>query len=491
MKNVLLVFLLVAAFAHVLCKQQLPSRDGRDGPTKYDLDLLRLPQNAAVIVNSTVTLRCAVANPDNTHSIQWWEYVYSPLGALISDNENVGDHPHRERYSIVHGDDAEYSLMISPVLMSDGGRYQCRNSWSNPPNKYRHSMQLTVTDVAPTCTTTLSPDGISLEGHYHTSECTLGYQGGIIPNITWSGIGPFNFAYIATPTLAWSGMEFNVTRNMDGRRHISDTFYSGYFLPVDEDTADNVPTYTYSHEGRIMYVRWAPTSLRATPIKDFYEVDDRINCTADAYPPATYIWTNMRTQQQTAGSVIVVAEEWLGHEQTLRCEARNTIGGFIYSGNILIEVNVPIPTTTTTPSTTPPSTLPPAVARCGDVSGAWESTFPGRASLCMKLDLENGGYISGLARNSTDSWWVDVVGRAHSEDFDQLAFAGIQPLDFGVSSFVAECHRCFGVERLLAHVTTRRRGLECGSPGAVHHTDQYEFYRSTTLRCPDVGASRS
>jgi hypothetical protein len=85
---------------------------------------------------------------------------------------------------------------------------------------------------------------------------------------------------------------------------------------------------------------------------------------------------------------------------------------------------------------------------------------------------------------------VDVVGRAHADDFDQVAFAGIQPLDFGVSSFIGECHRCFGIERILAHVTTRPRGLECGNPGVAKHTDQYEFYRSSTLFCPNLPPSK-
>jgi len=332
----------------------------------------------------------------------------------------------------------------------------------------------------------LPTNGIVLEGQYHTNECTMRYQGGVIPNITWSGIDPFQQAYVATPTQVWAGMQYNVTRNMDTKSHLSDTFFSAYFLPVGPDEADNVPTYTFTHRERQMFVYWGPTNLTVHPVKAYYEVGDIIVCTADGYPPPDFSWMNMRTGRLYPGASIEVEDEWLGHDQLLRCEARNVIVGTIYSVNMFHPVSVPLPTTTTPTTTTPPSTLPPAVSRCGDLTGAWESTYPSRGSLCLKLDLERNGMVSGLAKNSSDSWWVDIVGRAHADDFDQVAFSGIQPLDFGVSSFIAECHRCFGVERLLAHLTARPRGTQCGTPGVARYTEQYEFFRSSSLVCPNL-----
>lgn len=219
-------------------------------------------------------------------------------------------------------------------------------------------------------------------------------------------------------------------------------------------------------------------------MKEYYEVGDVLTCSADAFPPADFTWMNLRTAEIYVGNQIIVSEEWLSHITPLRCEARNVIAGSLYTANYFFNASVPIPTTTTTPTTTPLPTLPPAVSRCGDLGGVWEAVSPGRAALCMRLDLANGGYITGFARNSTDTWWVDIIGRAHSDDFDQFTFAGIQPLDFGVSSFVGECHRCFGQERLLVHMTTRGRGVQCGVSGPVHHTDEYEFYRSGTIKCP-------
>lgn len=470
--------------------QSKPPARSDDGPVKYDLDPDRLPENVAVVENTEVTLNCAVFDHEELHAIQWWEYVYGPLAQPISENILVGQHPERERYTIIHGDDAEYSLRISPVVMADGGLYECRDSRGNPANKQRHQIMLTVVAVRPNCTTTLPATGVVLEHQYHVNECSLSYKGILIPNITWSGIGPFQQAYVATPTSVWSGMEYSVTRNMDVRSHISDTFFSGYFLPVPNDMAENVPTYSYSHRERQMFVYWGPTDIQVHPTKPYYEVGDILVCTADAFPPPDFSWTNSRTGFIYPGDTIEVEEEWLGHFQTLRCEARNIILDQIYSANIFVPVDVPVPTTTTPPPTTPTTTFPPAVSRCGDLTGAWESVSPGIGGMCIRLDIERNGILTGLVRNGTDSWWVDVVGRAHADDFDQVAFAGIQPLDFGVSSFIGECHRCFGIERILAHVTTRPRGLECGNPGVAKHTDQYEFYRSSTLFCPNLPPSK-
>jgi len=408
MQRLWTICILLAAIAHVRSKQ-LPvnTRTAADTPDKYDLDTTMLPENTAVVENTEVTLRCAVANPSDVHSIQWWEYVYNEQGSIISDNLNIGSHPERDRYTIIQGHSAEYSLRISPVLMRDGGLYQCLDSWGLPAGKQRHSLHLTVTAIRPNCTTTLPDTGIVLEHQYHTNECTLNYKGGIIPNMTWSGIGPFTQAYTATDSLIWAGMQYTATRNMDTRSHLSDMFFTPYFLPVDGDASNVVPNMTYTHRERQMFVYWGPSGIVVDPLKDNYEVGDVINCTADAFPPATFTWMNLRTAAVIAGSIIVVEEEWLDKVTPLRCEARNNAGGSLHTANYFFNASVPSPTTTTTPTTTPPSTLPPAVSRCGELTGAWESQFPGRASLCIKLDLERGGYITGLARNATDTWWVD------------------------------------------------------------------------------------
>jgi len=63
---------------------------------------------------------------------------------VISYNDFLFDHSEKARYSIVHEDPNEYSLLISQVLMSDAGFYICEDVNANPVNKQKHGLQLTV-----------------------------------------------------------------------------------------------------------------------------------------------------------------------------------------------------------------------------------------------------------------------------------------------------------------------------------------------------------
>jgi len=235
-----------------------------------------------------------------------------------------------------------------------------------------------------------------------------------------------------------------------------------------------------------MFVFWGPTAMQAFPLKQSYEVGDIIACTADAFPPPSYFWQNLRTNQITVGAQVRIDEAWQGFNQSMRCEARNTIETVIYSNNIFVPVDVNVvttPTTTLPPTTTTP---PPAEAPCTDLSGAWVSTTPTAASLCIRLNTAMRGILTGLLKNGTDTYWVDIVGRTQEDQFDQVGFNGIWPADIGVSSFIGECHRCHGVEELLVNVVSRNKGPPCGNPGWIRYTTQYIFKRSTTLQCPNL-----
>jgi hypothetical protein len=427
-----------------------------------------------------------VQGPSSSHSIEWVEYAYNANGSPISSNEFIGSHPEAARYQIVHGDEYEYSLMISPVVHDDGGTYMCRNSQATPPDKRQHFMQLTVVSASSNCTSTIRESGIVLDKSYHTNDCVLSFKGGLIPNVTWSGPLPFAQLYVASNHSVWSGMQFNVTRDMDTRAHQALTHFTGYFLPVDGDSASNVPEYSQTFQSRQMFVYWGPTDLKASPIKQKYEVGDVLTCTADAFPPATFFWQNLRTNQITSGPSVTIDSAWQGYNQSMRCEARNTIEGTVYSNNIFVAVDVNIvttPTTTQPPTTTTP---PPAEAPCKVLTGAWVSTTPTAASLCIKIDTAQRGMLTGLLKNDTDSYWVDLIGRTKEDSFDQVGFNGIWPADIGVSSFIGECHRCYGEEELLVNVVSRNKGPPCGNPGWIRYTTQYVFKRSATLKCANL-----
>jgi len=492
MKALLAVSLLLLV-AHSLAKQlpksgrtKLAARDPGT-PGQYNLDLDRLPQNVAVVEGATVVFSCGVEAPSNSHSIQWTEFASNPNGAPISDNELVGNHPQRDRYTILHRDPHEYSLQISAVRLADGGYYQCRNGQASPPNKRQHQASLTVIASQPNCTSTIGDSGVVLDLAYHTNDCILNYRGGIIPNKTWSGIGPFNQLQVSTTENVWAGMALNVTRAMDTRAHQCTTFFTGHFLPVDADSAENVPTFTRVFQSKQMFVYWGPQNHDVNPKKDTYEAGDVLTCTSDAFPDPLYQWQNMRTNEIFTGNTVTLSEAWRGFNQTMRCQSQNTIEGTNYASNVFQVVYMPplteppttLPTTTTTP--------PPPVAPCRDLTGPWISDSPTRASLCVRLDLNQNGAMTGLLKNATDTYWVDIVGRAQADKFDQIGFNGIWPVNIGVSSFVGECHRCFGVEQLLVNVVSKTKGEPCGTPGRTQYTTQYSFRRADgTLTCPNI-----
>jgi hypothetical protein len=456
-------------------------------PTQFELDLDRLPINVAVVEGSEVILQCAIQGPSSSHQLLWYEYITSQFGTPISSNEFVGEHPNKDRYTIMQNDPLEYSLRISPVVMADGGNYQCQDASASPIDKKFHTLSLTVVAAEPNCTTTVRESNIVLEDSYQTHDCQLEYQGTLIPNMTWSGPGGvLSQRYIATPTHVWAGVQFNTTRSMDGQAFQCVVEFTDYFLPMPGNTADNVPAYRRIIPLPPMLVRWGPKNLIVIPSLSRYDIGDILTCSADGNPAPSFFWQNLRTNQVFAGSEVVVLDEWQGTNQTMRCDARNTIEDTTYANIVLqiVDVNPLTTTTETTPATT--TTPPPAVSDCTDLTGGWESSSPSAGALCIRLDLEQNGALRGLLRNDSDTYWVDIVGRAQATKFDQVGFNGIWPVEFGVSSFIGECHRCYGVEQLLVNVVTRSKGSTCGVGGAIRYTAQYTFYRSPSLPCPNL-----
>jgi len=490
MKSLLLVcltILVAGSLGRKLGKGSHAVRRSVDTPTKFDLDPARLPINVAVAEGSDVVLECAIAGPSESHNLVWTEYAYSSLGSAISSNDQVGFHPQRDRYSIVHDDPLQYSLRISPVIMTDGGMYECMDGNASPVNKRFHALSLTVVGAEANCTTTVRESGVVLEGTYQTNDCQLEYQGNIIPNMTWEGVGSFSQRYIATPTHVWVGMQFNASREMSGLSFQATTEFTDYFLPVPGNTAGNVPDFKRMDQSKQIFVQWGPRDLEISPVKQRYDIGDVVTCTADGNPDPTFFWQNLRTNQVIAGHEFVVLDEWQGTNQTMRCDARNTIEDVIYS-NVAFQIVDVNPATTTTEGTTPTTTTAaPAVSDCTDLTGGWVSVAPTPGEICIKLDLENNGALRGLLRNDSDTFWVDIVGRAQATKFDQVGFNGIWPIEIGVSSFIGECHRCFGVEQLLVNVVSRTKGdVQCGVGGDIRYTAQYTFHRDPTLPCPNL-----
>src|SRR6218665_563464 len=90
----------------------------------------------------------------------------------------------------------------------------------------------------------------------------------------------------------------------------------------------------------VLLIAGGPTNMYATPIKQYYEVGNVLTCYADALPPATFDWFNTRTNEQFDSQGFNVTEDLVGTTQQMRCQARNTIQGFVYSDNLVVNVTV-------------------------------------------------------------------------------------------------------------------------------------------------------
>jgi hypothetical protein len=246
--------------------------------------------------------------------------------------------------------------------------------------------------------------------------------------------------------------------------------------------ASNVPTFSYLYRAPQIFVFWGPKNLYATPIKPEYMVGDVITCVADAFPPPSYQWQNLRTLEAVVGNKYTITAALQGFNQTLRCEAKNVIQGFIHTDNLLMPAYVAAATTPTTLPTTTPTTTVPLVGVCTDLSGHWLSDTPYAE---MILDLVEGGQIGeiiGIVKNETSTTWVEVVGTTRKSDFAYLGLSAIWPLDEGVSGFAGECHRCSGVEVILTDGMFRsvHDSTACGEGSKPAARNAYRFHRIGT-----------
>jgi hypothetical protein len=217
---------------------------------------------------------------------------------------------------------------------------------------------------------------------------------------------------------------------------------------------------------------------------DEYNVGDVITCRCDANPDAWYFWVNTRTFEYIYQQDFVIPQEWEGFSQVMRCTATNTILNVNYTMDLSVTVNVVAVTSPTTPPTTTPTTTPPLVSDCLLPTGSWSSSFPTIGALCVTVDTSNAGYMTGGFKNGTDTYFLDIVGNVELGHNEHASWSAIWPQNIAVSSFIAECFRCQGVEILIVNAISRTKGTAvCGLPGEIFYSVEYAFYRDSTLKC--------
>jgi hypothetical protein len=441
------------------------------------------PENLAVNLGSAAVLRCRSDDAPSSN-IRWYEYITNPEGDIISDGETViPGHPNSARYTIVHPDAVTFDLQINPTVWNDAGLYACVDSDVVPPSTGRLNVQLVIIEAAPNCTSQVPDDGFVIEGFYRTVECQVQYKAspGIAPLMTWSGPQPFQSVYRSTNNSVWSAVEFIVQRSMEARNFQCRTNFTteGFIAP---DSASNAPTWRHTYADNQMVVLWTPTNMTAYPLQASYEIGDRVTCWADANPTATYQWQSLATNEIWTNESFVTRPDMVGF-QTMRCTARNTIMDKDYTQDLFIDVYVNPKTTTPVP-TTPPSTTPvAAISPCSDLTGRWQSSGPA-ATVCLTVDHANDARLVGLFLKGSDTYWLQLTGRTREGAYDESGWAIIWATSpYGVSSYAAECHRCYGVEIMTANAISRSTNSSelCSTGvGNAQLSPQYTFRRVPT-----------
>jgi len=441
------------------------------------------PQNTAVLAGDTVILECEVQDPPPDSRILWAEYITFAQGSTISDNEFLLSHPNRLRYAIIHDSPTMFHLQISNVQMTDGGAYMCSNSMSGDPDVWRGEVQLVVLDAPTNCTGTSPTNGIVIEGHTHTIECVVNYQGAFAPTMYWSGPDPYIFSGTTLPTTVWSGLLYTVQRSMNGGAFQLKTNFTT-IGSVPEYAATNVPTFTQMFSMEPLTVFWGPMNTYADPIKSEYFVGDVLTCHTDAMPDVYFMWQNLRNLDVFPDSpTFTITPDLIGTNQTMRCQVQNIIYGFVYSDNVFVETYVPIQTTPITPAPTTPSTPPPPESPCNDITGHWRSENPDAELYLEMVANTDIGEVRGLVKNGTDTIWVEVIGTARRSDWSYIGLTSIWPLNDGITGMSAECHRCYGEEVIIMDGMLRSvaESVECGAGSTPSLYQQLRFVKIGTL----------
>lgn len=440
-------------------------------------DLTTTPLNTVGLVGAETTVLTCSAAATPTARIMWTEFTNDGIGRVISDGRIIlSSHPNAARYTIL-GEGIHFDLQISNLTLADGGQYLCQDINGAPPATFRGTAELIVLASDPVCEEFFTVTGSVIEGRYYTQECEVTYKGGLAPNMTWTGPGNYDLTESVTADQVWTMTAFTAVRQSEGGRFQCVT---KFFLPpaLPSDAATNVPDYEHVFTGMTLVVNWPPSNMEAEPIKTIYEVGDQITCSADSKPPATYRWTNMRTQvTNPAGAVFTVTEDMQGFTQVLRCNAIVLLDGSLYTSDLFINVTVPAGTTSP-PSTTTVTTTPPlADGPCSDLTGHWSSTNP-NAHLCIEMDSK--GNLLTLIRNGTDPFFVAGNGKTQVGDYRHVGFTGIWPMGMGgVGGFTGECHSCYGNEVILLSGLSRNkaRAPTCGESAGTQFTNLYVLTR--------------
>ena len=87
-------------------------------------ELTWTPLNVVTKVGNSVTLTCAGTK------LSWVEYITNP-GSSVSKTITAGINiQNKSKYGLKTDPDGKYELVIKSPVLSDGGRYRCKDIWN-------------------------------------------------------------------------------------------------------------------------------------------------------------------------------------------------------------------------------------------------------------------------------------------------------------------------------------------------------------------------
>ena len=87
-------------------------------------ELTRTPLNVVTKVGNSVTLTCAGTE------LSWVEFITNPVSSVAKTVTSGFNIQNKSKYGLNTDPDGKYELIIKSPVLSDGGRYRCRDIWN-------------------------------------------------------------------------------------------------------------------------------------------------------------------------------------------------------------------------------------------------------------------------------------------------------------------------------------------------------------------------
>lgn len=292
-------------------------------PPHASATLTKRPENKATIISTNVIFQCATDS--GLPSINWKKDGQAiTIGDVIID-----DNP---KYALDKASEGDYYLSVTSLGNSDTGKYTCEDVIGAGDEL---SAELLFVDDGLAANSTVSPDGIVVEGHMIYYECSVGYAGRWAPSVE---IYNQNGEKLENQTDVSGGVvttwfSDTVNRTMSGASYNC----RARFVELDPAPggleAGNVPTFSrYYQFDQTLRVHYGPEEVQLTPDEYRIKVGTGMLCGYESNPGhSNIVFTDTyngesREVQRGPQSGFVIPVAWYGQNHTLQCTVFVTVG---------------------------------------------------------------------------------------------------------------------------------------------------------------------